>query len=151
MTIQSHAFLPLWLGAFASLGIALILLSTYFRVLGTDLALNRITQELVLALVVSAAQAGVLRFVLPYVHGAQHAASSARGVFIFPMLFCILLYRLAHLAEWDQYEPLGLAFFQYIVAYVGVLVFSGDFGLATFVLTGFAMALLLIGAFVKQT
>jgi hypothetical protein len=151
MVGEWRSFLPLWAGAFVALGIALFLLFGYFRVLGTDLSLNRLRQELFLALAVSAAQAGAVWFVLPFIGGLPHSAGSGRALFIIPLLFCLLSYKLAHLADWDQNEPLGLALFQFVVAYIGLLALSGNFGLAVFVLSGFMMVLLLVGAFLKQT
>jgi hypothetical protein len=143
-------FLLLWIGAFASLGLSLLLLSCYFRILGTELSLNSVPKELALGLIASAAQAGAVWFVLPFLKGAPQGGSSGRALAIFPMLFCVLLYKLAHLADWDQYESGGLAFFQLVIVIVGVLFIGGQFGFATFVLTAFATALLLIGAVVKQ-
>jgi hypothetical protein len=150
MFVGFDAFLLIWVGAIASLGAALWLLSFYFRVLGTELSLNSSRKELVLALVVSAVQAGAVWFVLPFMRGAPHTWQSGRGLYTFPLLACVLLYKAAHVADWDQYEPMALAFFQGVISAACGMVLMGQFGLAAFVLTGFATALLVIGAIVKQ-
>lgn len=143
-------FTLLWVGAFTSLVLALVLLSQYLRILGTDLSLNSMPKELILALVASAAQAGPVWFVLPFLHGVP--PSSARAVFFFliPALVSTLLYKLAHLADWDQYESPGLATFQFVILFVGGSFITGGVGLGVLVLTAFATALLVIGGIVKQ-
>jgi len=143
-----QVFALLWVGAFASLVLALLLLSQYFRFLGTDLSLNSMPKELILALVASAAQAGPVWFVLPFLHGAP--PSSARAVFLIPALVSILFYKLAHPVDWDQYESPGLATFQFVILFVGGSFITGGVGLAVLVLTAFATALLVIGWIIKQ-
>jgi len=143
-------FVVIWIGAFATLGGALVLLSLYFRILGTDLSLNSMPKELTLALTASAVQAVAVWFVLPFLQGVPPSANSSRALLLIPGLVSLLLYKLAHLADWDQYESPGLCSFQFALLLIGGLFVTGDFGLGTFVLSGFATALLLIGAIARR-
>jgi hypothetical protein len=150
VSVNFDLFLMLWIAAIASLGAAIWLLSLYFRLLGTDLELNSFRKEFVLALIVSACQTGAISLVLPFMHRTPHTLATGRGVYVVPMLCCALLYKAAHIADWEQYEPMALAFFQGVIALVCGMAVMGQFGFATFVLTGFATALLVIGSIVKQ-
>ena len=50
----------------------------YFRILGSDLDLNSVPKELVLAIVVSALQAGLVWFMLPFFRGLTLAVVGER-------------------------------------------------------------------------
>jgi hypothetical protein len=144
-------FALLWLAAIASLGLALLLMSFYFRILGSDLSLNSVPKEVILAIVVSAIQAGCVWFVLPFAQNAPWSFLNRGAIYLIPGVACVLLYRLAHLADWDQYESPGLPLFQFVIVLIAAEYMRGDFRLGLLVSTGFVTILLIIGAFAKQT
>ena len=140
----------LWIGALASLGVALLLMLLYFRILGSDLSFNSVPKELVLALVVSALQAGLVWFTLPYMRGAPPSSVDGQAIYLIPGLVSLLFYNLAHVSDWDQYESPGLAMFQFVIVSIAGNFIQGAFGLGVLVLTAFATILCIVGAFAKQ-
>jgi hypothetical protein len=140
----------LWIGALASLSAALLLMWFYFRILGSDLALNSVPKELVLAIVVSALQAGLVWFTLPYLHSAPPSSVNGQSIYLIPGLISLVLYNLAHVADWDQYESPGLVMFQFVIVSIAGNFIQGAFGLGVLVLTAFVTILCVVGAFAKQ-
>jgi len=137
-------FALLWLAAFGSLIAALLLLFVYFRVLGSDLGLNSWRQELILALVTSAAQAGWSSFV------ERLAPTYVRGEWIIPALICLLFYKLSHLEDWDRYEVGAVAVSQMLLFVAGHFYVAGQYQVAAIVLGIFVGILLLISRVVRS-
>jgi hypothetical protein len=137
-------FALLWLAAFGALVAALLLLFVYFRVLGSDLGLNTWRQELMLALVTSAAQAGWSSFV------EKLAPTYVRGEWIIPALICLLFYKLSHLEDWDQYEVPAVALSQMLLIVAGHQYLAGQYQFATILLGIFGTILFLIGSIIRS-
>jgi hypothetical protein len=143
-------FLLVWLGAFGTLVVGLGLLLLYFRTLGSDLELNSRPAELMLALVTSAAQSEGYWAMQSLLTGLPASLARAHAEMVIPICAVVLFYKLAHLMKWDQYEVLGLLSFQIVVYLIASLLVDREIGAAVFVLSAFAMALVLIGGAAKQ-
>jgi hypothetical protein len=136
-------FYTYWVCAFLTLSTSLLLLFCYFRLVGSDLGLNGFIRELVLALGVSACEAGLMRL-LSWVIGYHYEHNM-----IGPGLIVILIYKLAHLADWDNFEAPVLFGLQMTVWLSSGAIYAGEFQVAFVILVGCAMCLSVMGGFAK--
>src|SRR4051794_38707816 len=106
-----HLYLISWAAAFVALLLAIVITAWIYRLMGDGLDLNGSFQEISVALIVSAGQAGgyVLQqhFPLPPSYMLRSRYSVAASAFV----LCLWLgYKITHLTSWDrlEYVILGL-------------------------------------------
>jgi hypothetical protein len=135
--------LVLWLIAFLTLAAALVLLNLVYNLIGYDLMLRSRGQEITLALVAAFIEGGSLWAVANYVPMAGRAL-------ILPAIVIVLLYRLAHLEDWNNYDAGALLLAQLVVAGIGTCLFTGHILAALLILVIVGGALALIASVVRS-
>ena len=134
--------LGFWALAFVTLCLALLLLNIYSNLIDYDFTLHGLRKEAILAGVCSLIEAASVWVVVTYLPGATRAL-------ILPVLLIYVIYMLAHLEDWNRFDP-GLALlFQFIIVVIVVSLFGGHFGAAAIVTVVFVGALAVIGSFAK--
>jgi hypothetical protein len=132
-------FVVYWLLAFWSLGLAFFLLNIYFGMIGKDLALRSLKSEASIAVVASLVEAVGIWLILTYAPGALRAM-------IAPALIVAFIYRLTHIeGEWDRVDVVLLVFFQVILVFLGLSIYSAHLQAAMYILLFFGTFLAIVG------
>lgn len=140
-----HAALVLlgfWAFAFVSLCLALLLLNIYSDLIGYDFTLHSLGKELFLAGICSLIEAASVWVVITFLPGAARAL-------IVPGLLIFVIYMLAHLEDWNRFDPGLVLMFQFVIGAIAVSLFGGNFGAALVIAVVFAGALAVIGSIAK--
>jgi hypothetical protein len=132
----------LWAAAFFSLSTALVLLNTFYSLIGDGLELLGLGKEAVVAAIASLVEALSLWLVLSFVPAAGRAL-------IIPALIVVLIYKVAHLEDWGRLEIFLLLIFQLFIGGLGATLFYGQFQMAITILVGFGVVLAIIAAFAR--
>ena len=140
---QALHFLAYWLVAFLTLCAALGLLSVFYQVVGSDLGLETLGKEALVAGFASLFEGAALWFVFSILHGGGR-------VLLVPGIIVFIIYKLHHLTDWSGYEPGILLVFQLAIAYCGIMLFTGQFGTALMVAVVFGIALGLVAMLVRN-
>jgi len=140
--IEAAHFMGCWAVAFLSLSAALVLLTIFYTVIGSDLELKTLGKEAALAGIASAFEGAGLWVVVFLLPGASR-------LMVIPGLIVVVLYRLGHLLEWNGHEIIGLLMFQVVLLSAGMAAFSGHFGVALGVLIGAGVLVWLVGNIAK--
>jgi hypothetical protein len=126
-----------WALAFVSLCVTLVLLDIFWDLIEQDLCLQTLGKEAIVAAIASLIEAVGLWLIIEYVHEVP------------PNIIVGLIYKFSHIEDWSHYEIIGLLFFQLVISLVGAALFTGHFALAIQVVVIFAVALVVVVAFVK--
>ena len=127
-------FFGYWALAFVSVGMALVLLSLFYRFLECDLNLHGFWKEAVIAAVASAVQGAGFWFSASLFHGDMLA----------------IIYWLAHLEDWSGYEIGGIAYSQAAILVAGLILVTGQFKFGIIMLALFAGGLAIIASIAKS-
>ena len=142
MLSASH-FFEFWAIAFVTLCLALGLLAVFYRLIDSDLGLDNVRKEAVIAALASAVQAGGLWFSASLLPGRAPRLTV-------PVLIVALIYKLGHLTDWSGYEMGGIILFQMVLWNTGLCLLAGQFQLALILLGAFALGLAVIGGIAKS-
>ena len=142
MLSASH-FFEFWAIAFVTLCLALVLLAVFYRLIDSDLGLDSVRKEAVIAALASAVQAGGLWFSTSILPGRAPRLTV-------PVLVVAIIYKVGHLTDWSGYEIGGIILFQIVLWNTGLWLLAGQFKLALIVLGAFATGLALIGGMAKR-
>jgi hypothetical protein len=140
---QAIQFCVFWALAFATLGLALVLLNVYYSAIGNDMVLRSIGQEAAIACMASLAEAAGLWMV------ARFGPGWVRALFV-PALIVGVIYKAAHLEDWSRYDVALLLVFQVVIAGSGLFVAHGQYQNAIFMWLVFGGFLALLGAFIRN-
>jgi hypothetical protein len=141
-----HAAIQLamyWVLAFLSLGMALVLLSIFFGVIGNDLELHSAGLEVAIAGVSSLIEALSFWLVVAFIPAGSRAL-------IIPVVIVALIYKVAHYEDWGRFDVFMLLAFQAVIGFLGVSLFFGHFQAAIYILVGFGVVLAVIAGFAKS-
>jgi len=141
-----HAAIQLgvyWVLAFLSLGIALLLLSIFFGLIGNDLELRSAGAEAAIAGVSSFIEALSFWLVVTFIPAGSRAL-------IIPVVIVALIYKIAHYEDWGRFDVFMFLVFQAVVGFFGVSLFFGHFQTAIIVLIGFGGVLTIIALFARS-
>jgi hypothetical protein len=143
--VMTHAvhLLAFWGIAFLTLSAALVALSVFYQLVGSDLELESWGKEAIVAGVASLFEGAGLWVVFSILHGGSR-------VLLFPGLIVFIIYRLHHLTDWSGYEPGVLIVFQLVIGYCCAMLLAGHFGTALLVSLIFIAALALVAGLVKN-
>jgi len=142
MMLAFH-FLTFWGLAFLTLCAALASLSVFYQLVDSDLGLESLRKEAIVAAFASLFEGAGLWVVFSILHGGTR-------VLLFPGLIVFFIYRLHHLTDWSGYEPGVIIIFQLVIGYCGAMLFAGQFGTALVVLVVFIAALGLVASLVRN-
>ena len=120
-----HAALILlgfWALAFVTLCLALLLLNIYSQFIGYDFTLHSAGKEALVAGICS---------------------------LIVPALLVFVIYMLAHLEDWNRFDPGLVLLVQFAIAAIAVALLGGNFGAALIIAVVLAGALAVIGSIAK--
>lgn len=131
-----------WVLAFVSLCLALLLLNIYSNLIDYDFMLHSLGKEAIIAGICSLIEAVSIWVVATYLPGA------GRALFL-PAMVVFVIYLVAHLEDWNKYDPGLVLIFQLVIGLVAVCLFSGHFGAAVIIAVVFAGALAVIGGIAK--
>ena len=134
--------LGLWIFAFVSLCLALLLLNLYSNLIDYDFTLHGLRKEAILASICSLIEAASVWIVVTYLPGATRAL-------ILPALMVFVIYMLAHLEDWNRFDPGLVLIFQFVIAGAVLAMFAGYFGAAAIIVTVFAGVLTVIASITK--
>jgi hypothetical protein len=123
-------FLALWAFAFISLCLALLLLNIYSNVINYDFVLHGLRKEAVLAGVCSLIEGGSVWIIVTYLPAATRAL-------ILPALLIFVIYLLAHLEDWNRFDPGLVLIFQFVIGATAMALFRGYFGAAAIIVVVF--------------
>jgi len=138
--LPATAFLKFWGLSFFTLGVALVLLSVFYRLIDSDLGLHGLGKEAVIAVLASAVQGAGLWVTASIMPGGGLRSQ------IVPTILVGIIYYAAHVEkDWDGYEMTGILSFQMVVWSVGFFMLGGEFKIAAVVLVSFVGALIIIG------
>jgi len=140
-----HAALILlgfWALAFVTLCLALLLLNIYSDLIGYDFMLHNLGKEALVAGICSLIEAASVWVVITYFPGAT------RGLIV-PALLIFVIYMLAHLEDWNRFDPGLVLMFQFVIGAIAVSLFGGHFGAALIITVVFAGALAVIGSIAR--
>ena len=141
-----HAAIQLgvyWGLAFLSLGMALVLLSVFFGIIGNDLELRSIGSEVAIASISSLIEASSFWLVVTFIPAGSRAL-------IIPVVIVALIYKIAHYEDWGSFEVFMLVAFQAVIGFFGVSLFFGHFQAAIYIIVGFGVVLAVIASFAKS-
>ncbi|HEV2435256.1 MAG TPA: hypothetical protein VG077_04595 [Verrucomicrobiae bacterium] len=131
-----------WVLAFATLGMALLLLSVFFALIEDDLTLHNLGKETMIAAVASLIEGASVWVVVTFI------PLGARALFI-PALIVGLIYKVTHLEDWSRYEIILLLLFQLVISAFGACLVYGHFVAALGILFIFAVCLGITIAFMR--
>jgi hypothetical protein len=120
--------LELWVVAFFTLALALMVLNVVWAVIDYDLALHTLGRELFIAAAASLVEGGsvaALMVLMP----ANVLPTAVRALFI-PAIIVGLIYKAAHYEVWSRYEICLLLIFQLLILGFIFLLLAGHFGFA---------------------
>lgn len=129
-----------WALAFLSLVGALVLLNIFCGLIGDGLELLSLGKEISIASIASLIEAASLWLIASYVPTAARAM-------IIPALIVAVIYKVAHLEDWNRFELILLLLFQAVVGSLGACLFFGQFRTAMAVIIGMAVFLGIIALF----
>lgn len=136
-------FTVLWVLAFVTLSAAVLLLNIYYQLIGNDLVLRSLRQELIIAglasLIEGASAWGIVTF-LPI---------AVRAMLV-PALVVAIIYKLSHLEDWNRYDVGLLLMFQVVISCFGGFLFFGHFQATLVIVVAFGGFLALVGSFVRS-
>jgi hypothetical protein len=132
-----------WALAFVTLGMALILLSLFYGLIGNELTLRSLGQEAAIAGIASLVEGAGVWLVASFVPAA------ARALFV-PALIVALIYKVSHLEDWSRYDVALFLAFQTVIVCSALSLFFGHFQVAIIILAGFGGILVLIGSIAKS-
>jgi len=141
--MQAVHFMVCWALAFLTLCAALGLLSVFYQLIGSDLGLETLGKEALVAGFASLFEGAALWLVFSVLHGGGH-------VLLVPGIIVFIIYRLHHLTDWSGYEPGIILVFQLIIAYCSIMLFTSHFGTALLVAVVFVAALVLVAMLVRN-
>jgi hypothetical protein len=141
--MQAVHFLVYWLLAFLTLCAALGLLSVFHQLIGSDLELETLGKEAFVAGFASLFEGGALWLVFSVLQGGGR-------VLLVPGIIVFIIYKLHHLTDWSGYEPGIILVFQLVIAYCGLMLFTGQLGTALLVAAVFVAALVLVAMLVRN-
>ncbi len=133
----------LWVLAFVTLCVSLVLLSVYYGLIGNDLTLRTVKQEAIIAGIASLIEAASVWVVASFI------PTAARALFI-PALVVALIYKVSHLEDWNRYDVLLFLMFQVVIGCSGAFCYFGHFQAAIIVVAVFAGFLAILGSFVRS-
>jgi hypothetical protein len=139
-TIQ---LLEYWAVAFLTLGLAVVLLSIYYGLIGNDLDLLTAGKEAAIAAFASLVEGGGLWLIQTYLPSAMRAM-------IFPAVVVAVLYKVAHFEDWSRWDAIMLLAFQVAIVFIGTSLVYGHFESALILLVCFGGVLAIIGKFLKD-
>ena len=134
--------LGFWTFAFISLCLALLLLNAYSNLIDYDFTLHGLRKELILAGVCSLIEAVSVWIVVAYLPGATRAL-------ILPAMLVAVIYLLAHLEDWNRFDPGLVLIFQLAIGMTAMYLMRGYFGSAALIAVVFAGVLAVIGSIAK--
>jgi hypothetical protein len=135
--------LGFWGLSFVTLAAALVAVSIFYQVVGSDLSLDSLRKEAAVAGFASLFEGLGLWVVISLLQGGAR-------VLLFPGVVVFFIYRLTHLTDWSGYEPGVIILFQLVIAYCGVMLFSGHFAAALWAVVIFAAGLALVASLVRS-
>ncbi len=137
-----------WGVAFVTLCAALVLLSIFYGLIENDLELHSLGKEAVIAGIASFIEGAGVWLVVLGIPAAQRAW--AMRALIVPAILVALIYKIAHLEDWQRGDVLLLLMFQAVIGCSGALLVFGRFGPALFILVGFGIFLAVIAGFARS-
>lgn len=137
-------FLGYWALAFVTLGMALVLLSLFYRFLECDLNLHGFWKEAVIAAIASAVQGAGYSFSASLFNGDPFRR------LVIPEAMLAIIYWLALLEDWSGYEIGGIAYFQAAILVAGLTLVTGQFKFGIIMLALFAGGLAIIASIAKS-
>jgi len=137
-------FFQYWALAFVTLGVALVLLSLFYRFIDSDLDLHGLRKETMIAGIASAVQGAGFWFSASLFHG------DAFRRLVIPGAIVGIIYWLAHLEDWSGYEIGGIAYFQGALLATGLCLVGGQIKLAFLILGVFVVGLAIIASIAKS-
>lgn len=141
--MHAVSLLVFWALAFVTLFGAVLALSVFYQLVGSDLDLESWGKEAVVAALASLFEGAGLWIVFSVLHGGGR-------VLLFPGVIVFVIYRLHHLTDWRGYEPGVILLFQLVIGYCGAMLFAGHFGAALLVTVVFVGALALVASLVRS-
>jgi len=134
--------LGLWAFAFVSLCLALLLLNICSNLIDYDFTLNGLRKEAILAGICSLIEAVSVWIVATYIPAATRAL-------ILPALLIFVIYMLAHLEDWNRFDPGLVLLFQFVIGAIAVSLFGGHIGAAVIITVVFAGVLAVIAGIAR--
>jgi hypothetical protein len=145
--VQSALHILIFWGlAFATLGLALLLLNVFFALIEDDLTLHSLGKETVIAAVASFIEGASVWAIVTFLPLAGPFMASRLFV---PALVVGICYKTTHLEDWSRYEIILLLLFQLVIAAFGTSLFLGHFAAAFGVLFVSVVCLAVPVAFVR--
>lgn len=136
-------FVLVWFLAFASLAASLLLLSTYYNIIGNDLSLRALGQEAIIAAIASLIEGASAWVIVSLLPGAVRAMAV-------PAIIVAILYKFTHLEDWNRYDIGLLLLFQVVITASVGLLFIGRYEAALVVIVVFGVLLAILGSFVRS-
>ena len=138
--------LELWVLAFITLCLALLLLAIFFALIENDVTLHSRGKEAVIAAVASLIEGASVWVVVTFLPlGGPFIASR---LFV-PAIIVGIIYKLTHLEDWSRYEILALLLFQLMISFFCASLLLGHFLAALGGLFIFAVCLAVTVAFMR--
>ena len=138
--------LELWLLAFVTLCLALVLLAIFFALIENDVTLHSPGKEAVIAGVASLIEGASVWVVINFL--PPGGPFMAARLFI-PAIIVGIIYKLTHLEDWSRYEILALLLFQLIISLFCAALLLGHFLAAFGSLFIFVVCLAVTVAFMR--
>jgi hypothetical protein len=138
--------LELWLLAFVTLCLALVLLAIFFALIENELTLHRPGKEAGIAAVASLVEGASVWVVVTFLPlGGPFIAAR---LFI-PAIIVGIIYKITHLEDWSRYEILALLLFQLMISFFCAALLFGHFLAAFGSLFIFVVCLAVTVAFMR--
>ena len=141
--MQAAHFLAFWGAAFLTLCAALFILGIFYDWVGSDLGLESLGKEALVAAFASFFEGLALWVVFSVLHGAGR-------LLVIPGIIVFIVYRLHHLTDWSGYEPGVILLFQIVLGYAAAMLLAGHFASALIVGVCFCAGLALVASLVKS-
>jgi hypothetical protein len=139
---SAFQLLGFWAAAFVTLCLALLLLNIFYALIGNDLALRTLRQELIIAGLSSLIEGGSAWLISSFLPSAARAL-------IIPALVVAVIYKLSHLEDWSRYDIALFLAFQLTITSSSVAFFFGHFQAGIAILGVFAGTLTLIATIAR--
>ena len=137
----------LWVFAFVTFGLALLLLAVFFALIDNDIELHSLGQEAAIAAIAALIEGASVWVIVTFVPPA-YVVIAGRALFI-PALIVAVIYKLTHLEDWSHYEIIALLLFQLVIAGFGTCLLFGHFAVAFTILAVFFSCLAVTVAFMR--
>ena len=118
-----HIF-ELWVFAFVTLGLALLLSAVFFALIENDLTLHSLGKEAAIAAVASLIEGASVWAVVTFLPLAGPFLASRLFV---PAIIVGIIYKATHLEDWSRYEIIVLLLFQLMLSFFGASLLVGHF------------------------